>query len=67
MTGPLQPHIQQMTNNLIRYAEQCGYIITIETVPQQPLAMGNVKMVGEVRVARHRTRYEPAPNEGSEP
>jgi hypothetical protein len=37
---------------LIQWAEDEGIILTIENVPQQPLAMGNHKMVGSARPAR---------------
>lgn len=37
---------------LIQEAERSGVVLTIKNVPQQPLAMGNHRMVGEVRPAR---------------
>lgn len=33
----------------VKYAEEHGLTICVETVPQQPLAMGNVKHVYSVR------------------
>lgn len=38
--------------NLIQEAERDGVVLTINNVPQQPLAMGNHRMVGEARPAR---------------
>lgn len=37
---------------LIRTANSLGVVLTIETVPQLPLPMGNHQMVGHVRPAR---------------
>lgn len=40
------------TANLIRYAEENHLVVTIETVPLQPLKMGNYKMQAAIRAAR---------------
>jgi hypothetical protein len=37
---------------LLRRAAQDGYVITVELKPCAPLAMGNYRMVGNVRGAR---------------
>ena len=36
-------------------AEKCGIVLTVENVPQQPLAMGNHAMVPAARLARERS------------
>ncbi len=38
--------------NLVREAQRCGVVVTIETTPHQPLAMGNHDMSVTVREAR---------------
>lgn len=40
-------------NSLIKAAECLGFVVTIEQVPLQPLAMGNYASVAHVRKARH--------------
>lgn len=45
-------HIQGVADALIAHAEKCGVVLTIDAVPQLPLAMGNVKMVAHARPAR---------------
>lgn len=37
---------------LLDFAQRNGFIITVETVPLEPLAMRNYRMVGNVRGAR---------------
>lgn len=37
---------------LLDTAHECGFVITVDLDPQQPLAMGNYRMVGFVRGAR---------------
>jgi hypothetical protein len=37
---------------LLRQAELQGFVITVDLVPNEPLAMGNYRMVGHVRPAR---------------
>jgi hypothetical protein len=37
---------------LLDFAQRNGFIITVETVPLDPLAMRNYRMVGNVRAAR---------------
>lgn len=37
---------------LVQLARECGMVLTIETQPRQPLAMGHFDMVGGVRPAR---------------
>lgn len=44
--------ILESARNLIKEAYNLGIVITIDSVPQQPLAMGNFEMVPSVRVAR---------------
>lgn len=44
--------LQRQLNTLIQTAERLGIVLTIDNVPQQPLAMGNHQMVGRVRPAR---------------
>jgi hypothetical protein len=47
--------VQEMERRLaelIRTANSLGVVLTIETVPQLPLPMGNHQMVGHVRPAR---------------
>lgn len=46
-------NIQGVADALIAHAEKCGVVLTIDAVPQQPLAMGNIKMVAHAREARH--------------
>ncbi len=45
--------IQRAAGHLLALASQAGLVVTIETVPQQPLAMGNYSMAVNVREARH--------------
>jgi len=62
-------HIQQLAEELIGHAERMGVVLTITTQPNQPLAMGNHRMVAEAREARNPAqtpRYTPTANEGSE-
>lgn len=37
---------------LVEFARECGVVLTIETQPRQPLAMGHYDMVVGVRPAR---------------
>lgn len=37
---------------LLNAAYDCGYVVTVELAPLQPLAMGNYQMVGQVREQR---------------
>lgn len=41
-----------MALELIKYAKKTGHVVTIETVPMEPLAMGNYYMRNDVRKAR---------------
>lgn len=45
----LQATLESHTQELIDRATRLGFVVTIETVPLEPLAMGNHKMVGHVR------------------
>lgn len=52
--------LQARLNLLLREAAFCGMVVEVMHWPQHPLAMGNFKMVGEVRdslaVARERMK-----------
>lgn len=37
---------------LLRRAELCGFVVTVDLVPNEPLAMGNYRMIGHVRPMR---------------
>lgn len=55
--GPTMTEHQKLTTcarELIDFAEEHGYVLTITTEPLQPLAMGNSYMDFDVRPARHR-------------
>ncbi len=41
-------------NELIADAQQNGFVLKIDVVSQQPLSMGNVMMVPDVRPSRQR-------------
>lgn len=45
-------YIEQQLTDLITVAAFAGFVITIETVPTEPLRMGGFRMVGQVRQAR---------------
>lgn len=44
--------IKLMAEQLVKLAEKDGYVLTVEQVSQQPLAMGNYTTVVRVRPAR---------------
>lgn len=44
--------IQTKAAQLVKEAAQCGAVVTIETRPTLPLAMGRYEMVVDVRPAR---------------
>lgn len=44
--------IRRRANAVVELAQEFGYVITIETKPELPLAMGNSSMVVDVRPAR---------------
>lgn len=46
--------IREDAENLIRVAQTHNAVVTITLEPQEPLAMGNYKMVADVRPARQR-------------
>lgn len=48
--------LKKMAADLIREANRAGYIVTIDTQSIQPLAMGNVIMVADVRMNRNSYR-----------
>jgi hypothetical protein len=50
--GYNQMTVQMQLDNLISVAERCGFVLTVDLVPNKPLAMGNYKMVGSVRETR---------------
>lgn len=43
---------------LVQFARECGMVLTIETQPCQPLAMGHFDMVVGVRPARQLAKHE---------
>lgn len=45
-------HIEAMAISIVADAERYGLVLTIETRPLKPLAMGNHEMVVDVREAR---------------
>lgn len=45
--------IQRAAAHLVAQASQAGLVVTIETLPQLPLAMGNYSIAVNVREARH--------------
>lgn len=45
--------IQRAAGHLVAQASHAGLVVTIETVPQAPLAMGNYSIAVNVREARH--------------
>lgn len=44
--------MERLVNQVIKIAEDEGFVVTIETVPGTPLAMRNYYMFGNVRRAR---------------
>jgi hypothetical protein len=44
--------IEEGLTSLINIAKEHGFVITVDTVPNKPLAMGNYEMVASVRDAR---------------
>ncbi len=51
--------LQHELDQLLERARNNGFVITVETVPQQPPAMGNYVMRGEVREwGKHDSRTE---------
>lgn len=44
-----QRQLEQRVKLLIQDAARYGFVVTIETVPNHPPAMGNYRMVGSVR------------------
>jgi RNA binding exosome subunit len=50
--GPAGASIRYRANLLVADAERSGQVLTIELKPKQPLAMGNYRMVADVRPAR---------------
>jgi hypothetical protein len=53
MSDDLKEVIEQRAQRLVEMARQAGYVITIETKPLEPFAMGHYEMQVEVRKARH--------------
>lgn len=45
---------------LVELARECGLVLTIETTPREPLAMGHYDMVVGVRPARNTVHHLPA-------
>lgn len=52
MTTPDIEIIRRRARALVELAQEWGYVLTIETKPEQPLAMGNHFMAVDVRPAR---------------
>lgn len=50
----MNPDILKGAETLIRIAQMNNAVVTISLEPQEPLAMGNYKMVADVRPARQR-------------
>lgn len=50
--------LKQCARELIDMAEDAGYVLTISTEAESPLAMGNSYMVFEVRPSRERYQHE---------
>lgn len=48
----VREHIEALANALVRDATNYGVVLTIETVPLHPLAMGHHRMEVHVRDAR---------------
>ncbi len=44
--------IAAQLNTLLAKAHEQGFIVSVESIPLQPLAMRNTRMLGEVRKAR---------------
>ena len=44
--------IRRRAHTLVELAQEWGYVVTLETKPEQPLAMGNHFMAVDVRPAR---------------
>ena len=42
-------HIKSTIEHLIRYCSVCKFVITIELIPNLPLAMGNYSMIYSIR------------------
>lgn len=51
--NPAERTVYALAFQLIDFAKKAGLVVTIETVPLEPLAMGNYKLTTEVRSARH--------------
>lgn len=45
--------IRARAESLVKLAKECDVVLTINTTPKQPLAMGNYDMTVEVRPARN--------------
>ena len=51
----LRSHFQACVQALVAAAGQAGLVVTVEQVPERPLAMGNYRSVVSVRPARGRS------------
>lgn len=49
MTQVIINEVKERAEELIRYAEEVGMVVTIDLQPLQPLAMGHHKMVADVQ------------------
>ena len=52
MSHTNQEAIVAMAQELVAVAQRCGFVLTIDTKPRQPLAMGNYDTVIDLRPAR---------------
>lgn len=48
----LRDYITSDLYALLRFAQRNGFVITVDTAPLEPLAMGHYRMRGNVRAAR---------------
>lgn len=48
----VESSIADELRRILRRAELLGFVITVDLVPNEPLAMGNYRMVGHVRAGR---------------
>lgn len=48
----VESRLEDDLRKLLQAAELQGFVITVDLVPNEPLAMGNYRMVGYVRAGR---------------
>lgn len=54
--GPVAVAIQHQLEKAVQLATAFGYVVTVEQVPLQPLAMGHYETRVSMRVARELTK-----------